>query len=219
MSTADELRVVRARLIEAADGVRRKIERMLHDGVQQDLIALSVRLQLGRRLAATDLPAALELLDEIASDVHDALERVRSLADDVYPSLLDARGLRDALRQAAAGSGVEATVEAVGVGRHPAEIELAAYFICRAALEGAAAGTGSSMLIRIEEREQALRLAIACDAAALETARDGLDLARDRIEALDGALSIDSATGPRTRLVATIPLSGRGASPLRRDRG
>jgi len=212
MSTPDEQRVARARLIKAADGERRQIERALHDGVQQDLIALSVRLQLGRRLAAADLPAAFELLDEIAGDVRDALERVRILADEVYPSLLDARGLRDALRQAAAGPGVNATVETAGLGRYPAEIELAVYFVCRAALEGGAGAAGNPVAIRIEERERALQLAIECDAGVLEAAADRLDLARDRIEALAGDLSIDPAAGRRTRLVAAIPLARAAAS-------
>src|ERR1700733_4164229 len=108
MSGADELRGARARLIKAADEERRTLERALHDGVQQDLIALSVRLQLARRLAATDRQAAFELLDEVAGDVREALERVRALAEAVYPSLLDARGLGEALRQASAG--VNATV-------------------------------------------------------------------------------------------------------------
>ena len=206
MSGADELRVARARLIKAADEERRTLERALHDGVQQDLIALSVRLQLARRLAATDRQAAFELLDEVAGDVREALERVRALAEAVYPSLLDARGLGEALRQASAG--VNATVEAAGLGRHPAEVELAAYFVCHAALAGAAAGAGAQVTIRIEEREQALRLAIECDAADLVAAADGLDLARDRIRALEGDLSVVSAAGRRARLVATIPLAG-----------
>jgi signal transduction histidine kinase len=206
MSTADELRAARARLIKAADDERRSLERALHDGLQQDLIALSVRLQLGRRLAAAGLPAAFELLDEIAGDVRDALERARRLADELYPSLLDVRGLRDALRQAVAGAGANATVEVVGLGRHPAEVELAAYFICRAALEGAVAGTGDQVAIRIEEREQAIRLTIECDAADLVTAAHRLDLARERVQALEGDLSVDPAAGRRARLVATIPL-------------
>jgi signal transduction histidine kinase len=207
MSTADELRAARARLIRAADDERRALERALHDGLQQDLIALSVRLQLVRRLAATGPPAAFELLDEVAGDVRDALERARSLADEVYPSLLDARGLRDALRQATDRTGANATVEAAGLGRHPAEVELAAYVVCRAALDGAVAGTGARVAIRIEERDHALLLTIECDAADLVTAADRLELARDRIQVLGGDLSVDAAASRRARLVATIPLA------------
>ena len=97
LSTADDLPAVRARLIAAADEASRRIERALHDGVQQDLVAVSVRLQIARRLAASDLAAALALLGEVEEDVRDALDRVRSLANEIYPSVLEARGLPDAL--------------------------------------------------------------------------------------------------------------------------
>ena len=90
--------------------------------MQQDLIAVSVRLQLARRLAASDLPAALALLDEIEDDVRGALDRVRALANEIYPSVLEARGLPDALRGAASAAQVAATSSA-GVGRYPAEVE------------------------------------------------------------------------------------------------
>ncbi len=134
LSTADDLPAVRARLITAGDEESRRIERALHDGVQQDLVAVSVRLQLARRLAASDLPAAMALLGEIEDDVRDALDRVRSLANEIYPSVLEARGLRDALR----GAAFTVKVEAQGVGRYRADVERAVFFLCRAvALSGA----------------------------------------------------------------------------------
>ena len=101
---------------------RRTIERALHDGVQQDLIALAVRLQLARQLAGRDLSATLALLEEIGVDVREALGRVQALANQIYPAVRDARGLPDALRSAASAAGVAATVEAAGTGRYPPDV-------------------------------------------------------------------------------------------------
>ena len=92
LSDGDQLRASRARLAAAAIDDRRRFERALHDGVQQDLIALSVGLQLLRERIA-DLPEAREAVEELRAATHDALERVRSLAGEIYPSVLDARGL------------------------------------------------------------------------------------------------------------------------------
>jgi signal transduction histidine kinase len=207
LSSAGELGEVCARLVAAADGELRRIERALHDGVQQDLIAVSVRLQLARRLADTDFPAAMAVLDEIGRDVRIALDGVRGLANEIYPSVLEARGLPDALRSAASAAGVAATVEAAGAGRYPAEVEAAVYFFCRAALEAVAAHASADTRVGIEilEKEEALRLVVDCEGAGLEAAADQLSSARDRIEALGGVLSFESAVGA-TRLEATVPL-------------
>jgi signal transduction histidine kinase len=198
----EELRAARARLAEAAGAERRRIERALHDGVQQDLIAVSVRLQLARQLAPLDLPAALELLDELRGDVRDALERVRTLAGEIYPSLLDARGLGDALREAARRLGTTARVETTAIRRYPAEIEIAAYTCCRYALEqiAAQAGAEGAATIRLQEQDEALRLEVAGGGNVFE-ADDGFVSVRDLIEAARGDLSI----GP-TCIAATIPL-------------
>jgi signal transduction histidine kinase len=144
---------------------RRTIERALHDGVQQDLIAVSVRLQLARQLAGRDLPAALALLEELGVDVRDALGRVQGLANQIYPSVLDARGLPDALRGLASGAHVAATVEAAGIGRYPPDVEAAVYFSCRAALEGLA--PDARVTIRICEEEHAIRLEVVSNTGVL----------------------------------------------------
>lgn len=137
--------------MSAGDAELRRIERALHDGVQQDLIAVSVRLQLAQWLAADDLPAALALLAEIEGDVREALDRVRALANEIYPSVLDARGLAEALRGAGAQAEVQVTVDAAGAGRYPADIEAAVYFFCRAALSAAVAGSRASIAIREDQ--------------------------------------------------------------------
>lgn len=103
---------------------RRRFERALHDGVQQDLIALAVRLQLAQELLATDAGSVAQLLEELQGDVHTALDSLRALSAEIYPPLLDARGLRDAL------SGI-ARVRVHEVGRYPSDLEAAVYFCCR----------------------------------------------------------------------------------------
>ena len=109
---------------------RRRFERALHDGTQQDLIAISVRLQLLRDAIERDPGAVGALIDELEHDTRAALERVRALAADIFPAILDARGLPDALH----GIGVRAT----GVGRHAPDVEAAVYFFCRACAEAGA---------------------------------------------------------------------------------
>jgi hypothetical protein len=170
---------VRRNLVEAADAERRAIERALHDGVQQDLIALSVRLQLARRVADDDPAAAVRLLDDMSRDVADALDRVRRLADSVYPSLLSPLGLVEALR--AAGHEVVAN----GLGRFTPAVEAAADVFCQDAAGGAPA---------------AVRLASDGDVltVGLELASpdpDRLSSARLRIEALGGEMGVESAEG------------------------
>src|SRR5690348_14462229 len=93
---AQDLRTSRARVVAAADEERRRVERSLHDGVQQHLVALAVNIQLVRQVAETDPASALALLDEMARDVHEALESVRALAQTIYPPLLLDRGLAEA---------------------------------------------------------------------------------------------------------------------------
>jgi signal transduction histidine kinase len=196
-----ELRAAYARRITAAGLERRGIERALHDGVQQDLIAIAVRLQLARRLATSDLPAALTLLDEMGSDVRDALDRVRTLADGIYPSLLEARGLPDALRSAASAAGVRAHIDADGVGRHPPEFEAAAFFCCRSVLEDLVAQGGTHATIRIRTDPQALRLELAADGV-----EPGLIRARDHVNVLGGEVAIVPRPGREACVLVTLPL-------------
>ena len=203
MSDIDELREAQARLVAAYDAEQRRVERALHDGVQQDLTAVSVRLQ-RRRLLPGDAADATELLDEIIQEVRDAADEIRRLAAEIHPSLLELWGLGPALRDATAASGGRATLETARLGRYPPEIELAAYLLCLAALEEAA-DTDTSTAIHIEEHEQSLRLAIDGPRSALPGESERLALARDRIEALGGMFSVAQRPGG-ARLAATLPL-------------
>lgn len=179
---------MRRNLVESADAERRAIERALHDGVQQDLIALTVRLQLARRVADDDPAAAVRLLDDMSRDVEDALDRVRRLADSVYPSLLSPLGLVEALR--AAGH----VVDANGIGRFTPAVEAAAYFFCRDAAGALQATVG----LRLDGDTLEVRLELASPDP------DRLAAARQRIEALGGQMEVEHAEG-RAYVSAAIP--------------
>lgn len=179
---------MRRNLVEAADAERRAIERALHDGVQQDLIALSVRLQLARRVADDDPAAAVRLLDDMSRDVEDALARVRRLADDVFPSLLSPLGLVEALR--AAGHDVEAD----GIGRFSPAVEAAAYFFCR----DVAGSLQASVGLRFDDDA----LVVGLDLPSPDP--DRLTSARERIEALGGVMDVQ-AHEERAYVSAAIP--------------
>jgi signal transduction histidine kinase len=123
------------RFVASTFAERRRIERALHDGAAQDLVAVSVRLQLLRGVLEGGSDEALALLDEIRGEVADALDRLRALAGDVYPSILEARGLGDAIRVTLRASSLAARVDDSLTGRFPLELEAAAYFACRSILD------------------------------------------------------------------------------------
>jgi signal transduction histidine kinase len=205
-SVAASLRASRARLLTRADAERREIERSLHDGIQQDLVALAVRLELARRLADSEPVAAQTLLDEIRADVHEALEGVRALSERIYPSLLATRGLAEALRGLAAATGSSIRVEAETLGRYPPELEGAVYFCCREALESAAA-RGARATLRIWQEADTLRFEVADDGESSDLAGSDLRHVRDRIDTLGGRLTILSEPAGGRRVSAAIPLS------------
>jgi signal transduction histidine kinase len=207
----EELRASRTRVMAAADRERRAIERGLHDGVQQHLVALAVNLQLARELAASDPPAAKKLLEEIGQDVREALESVRALAYNVYPPLLLDRGVTEALRGAAAGAAIATRIEAETTDRYPPDIEAAVYFCCLEALEDAAErGAKTRANVRVWSEHEQLLFEIVVDGSA-----DGdddrepaavLTSMNDRLGAVGGRLTV-SAEPRLTRVRGTIPLA------------
>jgi PAS domain S-box-containing protein len=211
-SSLRELKESRARIMSAADKERQRIERDLHDGAQQRLVALGIKLELARRQADADPGDGSELLREIGSDVDQALAEVRSLAHGVYPSQLAARGLADALRVAADGGVLEVSVSADGLGRHPHEIESAVYFCCLEALQNAAKHAGSASSVRItltETADEQLSFEVRDDGVGLPKRIEdgaGLDNMRDRIAAVGGSLEVGAAAGEGTRVAGLVPL-------------
>jgi signal transduction histidine kinase len=189
-----ELRASCARLLTAADEQRRSIERELHDGTMQELVALGVKLQLAGPLVETDSTAAAKLLDEMLHDVHEALDDVRRLAWRVYPSLLLDRGLGEALPVAASMAGIPAQVEAAAdLGRFAPEIEASIYFCCVELLQHAAEGGGNATLsVRSEHGIVSFDLLLE-SADVEEWKAHDLSSVADRLNALGGWFVVEAA--------------------------
>jgi signal transduction histidine kinase len=194
---ASELQVLRSRLMTSALEERRRIERALHDGAQQDLIAISVFIQLARNLVETAPAEALASLDEVQRETRNALDRLRALAGEIYPSILDARGLPDALRQVAGASEAAAQVDTAEVGRYPADIEAAVFFLWRAVLGDLE--SGAEVVIRVREEGEALQVGIVAGRAV------DLCRVRDLVEGIGGVLTDESQPG-RGRVEVSFPL-------------
>jgi signal transduction histidine kinase len=209
---ADELRASRARVVAAADHERRRIERDLHDGAQQHLVALGVNLRLARDLAGTDPSQARALLEELAGDVHGALQELRDLAQGIYPPLLVERGLAEGLRSAVARAPVPARVEARSIGRYAPDVETTLYFCCLEALQNVAkhAGDGARATVRVWEEQDGLLFEVADDGVGLDADERphgrGLANMSDRLGALGGRLSVTSSPGGGTRVSGAVPL-------------
>jgi signal transduction histidine kinase len=209
------LQASRARIVAAADAERRRIERNLHDGAQQYLVALAVKVGLARSMVSVDAGQANELLVELSTDVQETLDELRRLAHGIYPPLLADRGLFEALRSAADRSPVSTKVEADGLQRYSQEIEAAVYFCCLEALQnvGKYAGEGVHAKIRVWEQEGGLLFEVADDGAGFNV-RDskvgaGFTNMSDRVGAIGGTLRVESAPGQGTTVGGAIPLNGK----------
>ena len=196
-----EVRRSRKRLARAADADRREIERALHDGVQQHLVALAVDL---RRLAGLvdDQPgAAKALLDTMAANLREALAEATALAQNVYPPLLEGRGLAISLRSAADSAGVTVLVDVPAGADYPPEINAAIYWSCVEAL--ASASPGSEATVALREADSAVTFEVAI---AGRQPQGRIERLRDRIEALDGRLSVDEGEFG-SRVQGWLPIS------------
>ena len=185
-----------------ADAERREIERKLHEGVQQLLVALAANVELAAASFDADPAAAKEFLAEIAEDTRQALEETRKLAERIYPPLLEAGGLVVALRAAAANADVPTRIDVAAGTTCPPEIAGAVYFCCLDMLERAAAGTTVAISVRNEEGAMAFDIVAEGDLDA-----ERLPL-RDRVEALGGRLTITERSGGEITLAGSVPLSG-----------
>src|SRR4029077_823124 len=211
---ADELRASRARIVEAGDAQRRRIERDLHDCAQQHLVALAVSVNLVRQIADTDPDAAKAMLEQIGSELQDAVQELRNLAHGIYPPLLMDRGLGEALSAAAGRAALPTGVEAQGIGRYPQAVEAAVYFCCLEALQNAAkhAGPGAQAMITVREDEGALLFEVRDDAAGFALATGahhghGFVNMSDRVGAIGGSIAVESGPGRGTAIRGRIPLN------------
>jgi signal transduction histidine kinase len=204
----DDLRDARARIIAAGDAERRRIERDLHDGAQQRLVALSLTLGLAEA-RLNDPAAAAPLIAEAREEARLAVQELRELASGIHPALLTERGLGPALEALAARAPVPTTVDGVPERRLPPQVEAACYFVTSEALTNVAkyAGATSAAVSLVIEHGR-VRLIVRDDGAGGADLNSGSGLRglRDRVEALDGHLHIDSPPGLGTTLIAEIPV-------------
>ncbi|MFI6676077.1 ATP-binding protein [Kribbella sp. NPDC050469] len=207
---AEELRISRQRLVDAQDAERRRLERDIHDGAQQHLVALAVNLRLAHTLAGRSPERADRLIAAQGPAATATIDTLISLSRGIYPSLLVDEGLVAALRTAISTSPVPVELHEVGTGRYSAEIEAAAYFCVLEALQNAAKHS-SARSIRVELRGDPDRLTaiVGDDGSGIDprTTASGAGLAnmRDRVEAVGGTLTIETAPGRGTIVEARLP--------------
>jgi signal transduction histidine kinase len=207
-----EVEESRARIAATADEERRRLERDLHDGAQQRLVALRMRLGLAAELLGRDHERGAELVRQLGPEAEAALEEMRSLARGVYPAPLADHGLAEALRSAGRRSPLPVAVIAEGSRRYPQPLEAAGYFCCLEALQNAAkhAVGASRVTITIAERDGHLELEVADDGSGFDPARTergaGLTNLEDRARAVGGDVLVESAAGAGTRALIRLPL-------------
>lgn len=210
--TNEELRASRARLVATADAERRRIERDLHDGAQQHLVALAVNLRLADDAIAEDPTVARDLLAALGDEVRSAIAELRSLAHGIFPPLLMDGGIVEALQVAADRSANEVVVASSGVGRYAPEVEAAVYFCCLEALQNAAKhAAGARVAVRVEADATTVRFTVDDDGpgpgAAEVVSGHGLSNMTDRVGALGGTLVVGDAPGGGTRVEGAIPVA------------
>jgi signal transduction histidine kinase len=209
----EELRASRQRLVAAQDEERRRLERNIHDGVQQQLVALNVQLGLLARTATTDAERAAAMATGLQTQATTTLEDLRDLARGIYPPLLADKGLGAALEAQARRAAVPTTVTAHGVGRHPQEVESAVYFSVLEALNNIAKyAHAQSAEITLRRENGELVFTVADDgrgfdprAASTGTGMQGMT---DRLAAIGGHLDVRSSPGAGTAVTGRVPVGG-----------
>src|SRR3984893_1127224 len=213
---AEALEASRARIVVASDAERRRIERDIHDGVQQYLVAISVKARLARQMSERDPVRPARLLDELGQEISKALDELRTLVHGIYPPLLASGGLGAARVAAARRAVIPTQVHADGISRYSPELEAAVYFCCLEALQNAGkyAGGGASATVQIRQEGDTLAFEVGGTGAgfALSTHERGAGMTNmmDRVGAVGGTLLVDSKPGRGTTVSGTIPLRTAG---------
>jgi signal transduction histidine kinase len=205
----EELRASRSRIVSAGERERRCLERDLHDGAQQRLIGILIRLDMARE--QVDSEELAKQLDAIQTDALGALEELRALAHGIYPVVLRDLGPAAALRDLSTGSPVPIKVTDDGIGRSSDAIEAAIYFCAREAIQNTAkhAGPGAKVVVTLADHHDAIEFTVTDDGVGMHAERDtdgiGITNMRDRIEAVGGQLEIVSAPGQGTSIRGRVP--------------
>jgi len=211
---AAELRASRQRIVAAQDEERRRLERNIHDGAQQHLVALAVKLRLAKTAIAADPVRGRAMLEEIGGEIDAALDTLRALALGIYPPLLEAQGIAPALAAQYVRSGLPVTLEAEAAGRFPIEIEAAVYFAALEALQNAAKyAHATAIAIAIGTEDGTLRFSVRDDGVGFDPANTGTGSGiagiRDRLAVFGGDATIESAPGEGTVVRGRVPVTGR----------
>ncbi len=206
----EELRASRQRLVAAQDQERRRIERDLHDGAQQQLVALAVNLKLARNVLQADAAQADTMLEQLQAEASGALENLRDLARGIYPPLLADRGLVEALRSQAAKASLPVDVDGDGIGRYPQEAEAAVYFCVLEALQNIAKYAEASRAhVRLGTDDGMIRFEVTDDGKGFDvraaTRGAGMTNMADRLDALGGTLEVRSSPGRGTTISGRVP--------------
>ena len=206
----EELQESRRRIVAAQDERARKLERNLHDGAQQQLVAISVKLGLAEKLLPRDPERGLPLVGQAKAETLEALDTLRDLARGIYPPLLADKGLRAALEERARKSPVEVRVDGDGDERFGADVEAAVYFCCLEAMQNVAKyANATCATIRLARSDGELTFEVSDDGAGFDPAQargSGLTNMRDRLEALGGALQVASAPAQGTTVRGRVPV-------------
>ena len=207
----EDVRASRQRLVAAQDEERRRLERNIHDGAQQQLVALAVKARLARQLTEGDPAKAAQILGQIESETQTALEDLRDLARGIYPPLLADRGLVAALEAQSRKASVPVTVETETVGRYPADVEATVYFCTLEALQNVAKYAGADRtVIRLAQSNGSLSFEIVDDGQGfdpLHATGSGLQGMADRLAAVGGSLEIRSSPGRGTTVAGRVPVT------------
>ena len=208
---ADELRASRARIVAAHDSERRRLERNIHDGAQQHLVALAVKLRLAKGLAAKDPAEASTMLTQLRDQTELARRTLLDLASGIYPAALEERGIAAALEEQARAGGTPLAVVADGIERLSIETEAAVYFVCLEAVQNAAKYARASMVrVRLTRSDGQLAFEISDDGVGFDANRaeegSGLRNMRDRLAAFQGQVDLESSPGAGTRVRGRIPI-------------
>ena len=208
----EELRASRKRLVKAQDDERRRIERNIHDGAQQQLVAMAVKLRLANTFVGRDSAKEHQLLDQLSTEAGDTLDTLRDLARGIYPPLLADQGLAAALSAQARKSPLTVEVSADGLGRYPQEAEAAVYFSCLEGLQNVAKyAKATHATICLVQSDGELTFEVADDGNGFDPKQTsygtGLQGIADRLAALNGTFEVRSSPGAGTTLRGRVPVT------------
>jgi signal transduction histidine kinase len=208
----EDLKASRQRVVQAQDAERRRIERDIHDGAQQQLVALAVKMGLARTMVDRSPDAAAGLIDQLKSEAQQALNDLRDLARGIYPPLLADQGLEAALSAQARRSAIEVTVNTNDVGRLPQDVEAAVYFCVLEALQNIGKyAQASHVEVRLRAEDRQLLFEVVDDGRGFDPQTtgqgSGLQNMADRLAALGGDIEVTSAPGAGTTVAGRVPVA------------